>query len=352
MTTLAVMTFAMSYVIARWFLRYAAAGSVVDHPNTRSAHEKPTPRGGGVAIVFSFLATLVGLTFVRYVDVTAAVGIGGAVAIVGAVGFVDDHGHVAARWRLLAHAVGAFWLLAYVPTPPGIGFIHTWGVPVPFAYATVAILLVWLINLYNFMDGIDGIASVEAITTTLGGALVCAVAGYPELVPPCIALAAAVMGFMVWNWAPAAMFMGDVGSGAIGVAIGGLALLAAGANESLLFAWAILLGVFVVDSGLTLVRRALRREKLYLAHRHHAYQHAARRLGSHAIISITVVVINLIWLLPIATIAAIGWLSGPLSLLLAYLPLLALATWWRAGVPDVLQPSTEKKSSESEPGCC
>jgi len=189
-----------------------------------------------------------------------------------------------------------------------------------------------MINLYNFMDGIDGIASVEAITVCLSGA------GLVWLIDPvattgllAILFAAATIGFLVWNFPPAKIFMGDVGSGFIGIMIALFTIQASWVAPQLLWSWLILLGVFMVDATVTLFRRVCRKEKFYQAHCSHAYQHAARVLGSHRMVTLAVLTMNLVWLLPIAALVAIQQLDGIVGLVLAYLPLLWLSYYFKAG---------------------
>ncbi|MCY1394371.1 Undecaprenyl-phosphate alpha-N-acetylglucosaminyl 1-phosphate transferase [compost metagenome] len=311
--------------------RYALARSLMDIPNGRSSHSVPTPRGGGVAIVLSFLAALPLLASVGVLAwpmMWALLGAGGWVAVVG---FLDDHGHIAARWRLLAHFIGAGWALGWLGGLPPLvifGFDLDLGW---LGYALAAFYLVWLLNLYNFMDGIDGIASVEAICVCLGGALLYLLLGEGGAALAPLALALAVAGFLFWNFPPARIFMGDAGSGFLGIALGVLSLQAAWVAPQLLWSWLILLGVFIVDATWTLFRRLLRGDKVYEAHRSHAYQYASREFGKHLPVTLAVAGLNLFWLLPIALWVGLGGLDGALGLLVAYLPLVWLAVRFKAG---------------------
>lgn len=314
--------------------RYALARSILDVPNARSSHAVPTPRGGGVAIVLATLASLPMLAAAGGLSWAALWALAGAGGFVALVGFLDDHGHIAARWRLLAHFAAAAWALAWLGgAPPLLVF----GAQIDLGWLgalLAAVYLVWLLNLYNFMDGIDGIASVEAIAVGLGGALLYALTGQPGLAMAPLVLAAAAGGFLLWNFPPARVFMGDAGSGFLGIVLGVLSLQAAWQAPQLLWSWVILLGVFVVDATLTLLRRLLRGEKVYEAHRSHAYQHAARRYGRHLPVTLAVAAIDLLWLLPIALWVGKGRMEGLLGILLAYLPLVAIALWFRAGMPE------------------
>ncbi|MGH8436289.1 MAG: glycosyl transferase, partial [Pseudomonas sp.] len=188
--------------------RYALAHSLMDIPNARSSHSVPTPRGGGVSIVLSFLASLPVLAIVGVLAWPLMWALLGAGTWIAVVGFLDDHGHVAARWRLLAHCIGAGWALGWLGGLPPLvifGFDLELGW---LGYALAALYLVWLLNLYNFMDGIDGIASVEAICVCLGGALLYLLLGEEAAALPPLLLAVAVAGFLFWNFPPARIFMG------------------------------------------------------------------------------------------------------------------------------------------------
>ncbi|MGH8601223.1 MAG: MraY family glycosyltransferase [Gammaproteobacteria bacterium] len=321
----------VSLVLTGALRRYALASSLLDIPNARSSHSVPTPRGGGVAIVLSFLAALPLLALTDLLAWSVMWALLGAGAWIAVVGFLDDHGHVAARWRLLAHFTGAGWALAWLGGLPPLvifGFNLELGW---LGYALAAFYLVWLLNLYNFMDGIDGIASIEAISVCLGGALLYLLLGKPAAAVAPLLLAVAVAGFLFWNFPPARIFMGDAGSGFLGIALGVLSLQAAWVAPQLLWSWLILLGVFIVDATWTLFRRLLRGDKVYEAHRSHAYQYASRQLGQHLPVTLAVGALNLFWLLPIALWVGLGGVDGALGLLVAYLPLVLLAVKFKAG---------------------
>lgn len=327
---------ALSLVLTGLVRRYALSRQLLDQPNERSSHSVPTPRGGGVAIVISFLAGLLLMREgVSSSSVAALLGAGLGVSVVG---FVDDHGHIAARWRLLVHFSCAAWILYWI----GVPSLELMGsrVELGIAGAVLAMLyLVWMLNLYNFMDGIDGIAGVEALIVGAGGTAVYWVAGLVGTSETVVAgdfglpvlLAAATLGFLVWNFPPAKIFMGDAGSGFLGLILGALSLQAAIAHPVLLWSWLVLLGVFVVDATMTLIRRLLRGERLYEAHRSHAYQHASREFGAHRPVTLAVAAINLFWLLPWAVAIASGQVNGVIGLAAAYIPLLILAIRFKAG---------------------
>jgi Fuc2NAc and GlcNAc transferase len=321
----------LSLVFTGALRRYALKNSLIDIPNGRSSHSVPTPRGGGVAIVMCFLLMMPLLAFSGLTTWPQTLALIGAGAWVAVVGFLDDHGHIAARWRLLAHFVGAAWALFWLG---GLAPVSLFGTSFHFGWVghvLAAFYLVWMLNLYNFMDGIDGIAGVEAVTACMGACLIYWLSGAGALIWAPLLLAAAVVGFLCWNFPPARIFMGDAGSGFLGIILGTLSLQAAWSNPELLWVWLILLGVFIVDATFTLSRRLMRGDKVYEAHRSHAYQFASRQMGRHLPVTLAVVVINLVWLLPIAVSVAVLGVDGLLGLILAYIPLVLLAVKFHAG---------------------
>jgi len=321
----------ISFFLAQLLRHYALVQRLVDVPNARSSHVVPTPRGGGLAIVLSFLlavALLFAMGVISLGVFAAYVGTGGLIAVIG---FMDDHGHIAARWRLLGHFAAASWGLFWlgglpVVTVLGFDFDLVWVGDI-----LAVFYLVWMLNLYNFMDGIDGIASVEAICVCLGICLLYWISDVPDLIWLPLFLAASVIGFLWWNFPPARIFMGDAGSGFLGGVLGLLSLHAAWTKPQMLWAWVILLGVFIVDATFTLLRRLFRGDKVYEAHRSHAYQFASRKMGSHMAVTLAVGMINICWLLPVALLVSKFELDGLVGVVVAYAPLVFLALKYRAG---------------------
>ncbi|UZJ61852.1 glycosyltransferase family 4 protein [Pseudomonas sp. KU26590] len=322
-----VFSFALTHVLRR----YALHKSLLDIPNGRSSHTIPTPRGGGVAIVISYLVALLWMLFAGLIGLDPFLALFGAGTLIAALGFLDDHGHIAARWRLLGHFFAAAWALFWLGGLPAINVFGMTLAPGLIVNVLTAFYLVWLLNLYNFMDGIDGIASVEAICVCVGAAIIYTLSGYATLVWLPVLLACAVSGFLLWNFPPAKIFMGDAGSGFLGIMLGCLSLQGAWISSQFLWVWLILLGVFIVDATATLIRRLVRGDKVYEAHRSHAYQFASRRFGKHLPVTSAVGVINLCWLLPVAVCVTRFGLDGALGVIIAYAPLLALAVIFKAG---------------------
>lgn len=328
--------FVASLGLTWWFRRQAVAHLILDTPNSRSSHTIATPRGGGVAIVLPTLVALLVLGCTSRLDWPSVWRLCSGGAFVALIGFADDRWHVAPRWRLVGHFAAALLVLATlggVPPLTAMGFVLNSGW---LGFAIAAVYLVWMLNLTNFMDGIDGVAGVEAITVCLSAAFLSGVAapGQHLWIAPLV-LASATLGFLVWNWPPAKIFMGDAGSGFLGLMLGVLSLQAGWVANRLFWSWVILLGVFIADATVTLIRRIANGEKFYEAHRSHAYQHAAVRRGAHAPVTVAVGIINLCWLLPIALVVALGRLDGVLGVLIAYTPLVVAAVRLNAGRPSI-----------------
>jgi len=322
----------VSLGLTKLFYRYAIMKNLVDVPNERSSHSCPTPRGGGVSIVVSFLLGLMLLWVASFISSDVFIGFfvsGGATAITG---FVDDHGHIPARWRLLGHFSAASWLVFWLGGfPPLVMF----GVSVDIGWLgdiSVIIALVWLLNLYNFMDGIDGIAGIEALSSTLVSALIFLIIfNNQAMFSLSMLMFVSVVGFLIWNFPPAKIFMGDAGSGFLGLTLGAIALHSLHTNFVMMWVWLIMLGIFIVDATYTLLRRLLRGDKVYEAHCSHAYQHASRKHSSHLLVTLAVLAINLCWLAPLSYVVAIGLIDGFVGLLCAYVPLIGLAIYYHAG---------------------
>lgn len=233
----------------------------------------------------------------------------------------------------MAHFVAAIWGLYWLNGLPSLVFFGIETSLGWFGNLLAVIYLVWLLNLYNFMDGIDGIAAIETMTVCFGGVILFLLGDFGTLLNqlPVLFLLAATAGFLIWNFPPARIFMGDAGSGFVGLLLGLFSVAAAHVDQSLLWGWIILLGAFIVDATVTLIRRMLKGKAFYVAHRSHAYQYLSRRWAAHKPVSLAYGVINLLWLLPIAALVVLGFVEGLLGIFIAYLPLVALAFLLKAG---------------------
>lgn len=321
--------FIATILLTRRIRTHAHDRGLVDNPNERSSHLEPTPRGGGLAFVVTISAGIMLGWLADWWDGAMAAALLVSGLPVATIGWIDDHGHVPAWFRLIIH------ILAAAIATTIIGPIAGGELPYWLCWLASVLCVVWLINLVNFMDGIDGLAGSEACFVTLGWALCVGVSGEIQSaawVAPLICLA--VGGFLTLNWPPAKIFMGDVGSGFLGLLLGALVLLSYQISWRAACAAVILLAVFAADATVTLLRRALRGEAVWTAHRSHAYQHQARKHGSHRTVTISVLIINALFLLPVATAVSIGWLDPLLGIAAAYIPMTALAIIAGAGTPE------------------
>jgi Fuc2NAc and GlcNAc transferase len=326
--------FILTLLFTGYMRHYALKKNIIDNPNERSSHSVPTPRGGGVAVVCSYLLVLAVLIYSQQLTVHIGLTLMGAGFVIALLGFLDDHGHINSMLRLAIHFLVA---ISAVTSLGGFAEVTAFnGLQLGFVANIIAVLfLVWLLNLYNFMDGINGIASVEAITATVSMAILYYLLNASLNSDLLWLLAACVFGFLLWNFPKAKIFMGDACSGFLGLTLGILALIALKENLALFCAWIICLGVFVVDATYTLIKRVLSGYKMYDAHRSHSYQILSRKWGSHTPVTLAVVAINLFWLFPIAYITATQqWAYPEFAVLIAYLPLVFLAIRLKAGNPD------------------
>lgn len=340
----------MLSALLTWVLRhYAIRRGLMDNPNNRSSHLTATPRGGGLAFVLVFLTLMIwakkfytsSLLGIEPLDMVLLAG-GGMVALIG---FIDDHRDLSARLRILIHFAAAGVAIWLVGTPPVS--LGSWVVTEGWWLSMLFVLmLVWLLNLYNFMDGIDGIASMQAITVLSSASVILILNGAElQIVLWLMLLASGVAGFLVWNWAPAKIFMGDAASGFLGFCLGVFACFTSMHYPIALWSWVILLGLFVADASWTLVVRVLNGEKWYQPHAKHAYQVLARyrqaqlvddgltpeqaRAGAHKWVVFHLLLINLFWLAPLAWLASFKPVYGVFLVVVAYLPLFFMA--WRVG---------------------
>jgi len=325
-----ILTFLFSVLLTGGIRMILARYGVMDMPNPRSSHAIPVPRGGGVAILLVFLSAIVWL-FHRQMLPAGIVSalVGGGLAI-GAIGFLDDCFRLSFWPRLIVHSLAAAWALwcsATTQAPQVVrGAFCIWAVR-----GLELTGLVWLTNLFNFMDGIDGLAALEAVCASAFGAILLLGNGAPAYSSASWALAAASLGFLVWNWPPAKVFMGDAGSGFLGFSLGVLAIFSSKTNLGFAWPWLILLAAFWVDATLTLLRRIVLRESWIEAHRDHAYQHASQLLGSHAKVSLSVAAINAGWLFPFAWAALKYPAIAPVTAMIALVPVVCLTFRFEAG---------------------
>lgn len=327
------------FALATWLTerirQLALAHQILDHPGARSMHAVATPRGGGTAIVASSTLAIAALGIAGVLPGRLVGALLGGGLLVAVLGFVDDLRQLKPSLRLAGHFAAAAWLLAWLGELPVLPGLELPAAIAWMGFVVAALYVVWMLNLTNFMDGIDGIAATEALTACASGAVLVMVAasGSPSR-PIAMVVAAAAAGFLVWNWPPARIFMGDAGSGFLGFIFAAIALVSGLDDPALFWGWNILFASFVADATVTLLRRAGRGKRIHEAHRTHAYQRAALRSGGHRPVTLTVAAINLFWLFPIALLVVTERVSGPVGAGVAYAPLVVIAAWLGAGTDE------------------
>ena len=267
--------------------------NIMDIPNIRSSHNQPTPRGGGLAIALTwFIAVSILMLLNKIPDsLFAALFCGIPITIIG---LLDDIVTISPKFRLivqvLCSSLAVFFLGGIASIDLGFTILHT-----SFLFSIAAVVgIVWFINLFNFLDGIDGYISVEII-------FICLAAFFLLGVELPLFLAAATAGFLLWNWQPAKIFMGDVGSTLLGFTIGVFTIYYQNLNQSSIVIWLMLTSLFWFDATLTLFRRLRNHEKLSQAHKKHAYQRIVQSGFSHQktvvySLAINLSIMGLVWL--------------------------------------------------------
>lgn len=311
-----------------WIARRRA---IFDIPNERSSHAIPTPRLGGIGVFGAFVGTGVLLTVSSRWDRPVVLWslLAGSLLLF-FVGLVDDLRSVPWKVRCAVQAfavANVLFALSGIPSS-GISALTWLGFwPIQLVALVVGI---WIINVFNFMDGIDGIAGSETIFVCVAGGILWARSGHHWMASVLWVMAAAATGFLILNWPPARIFLGDCGSGVLGFLMAFNLLLAAGIYHDLFWPMLILPCVFIADASVTVLRRMLRKERWYDAHRSHAYQHSAMRWG-HLRTTLGVNALNLFWVLPLTFLAFHFVSAGPLIAVAAFAPLVLLALSLNAG---------------------
>ena len=310
MTVWLTLFFAMG-AIGTWLARaYALQRHLLDHPGERRSHGVATPRGGGISIVLVLLVATLALAVRDPARGVLLVGFAAGLLLVAGIGWWDDHRPLPAWLRLAVHAIAAAMLAMVVFSAYG----ETWLAIAAFVAALV------LTNVWNFMDGINGLAASQAVLVAAGYATAALSGGVWGWLG--WALVAGCLGFMPFNFPRARIFLGDVGSGALGFAIAALAV-AAVAEDTMAWPLALVpLSAVMIDAGLTLGRRLLRGERWWTAHAQHAYQGWARRVGSHVPV-----------MLGYAAWTAVGLMlvAGLVSDAGFFLTLVAVLAWYTSG---------------------
>jgi len=317
---LAAVALLISYGATRALIDALASRAILDRPNERSSHVTPTPRGGGIGVLAALLPAWL---FSAHLFPNPPDGIAVIVTLALALALVswaDDLQGLGPALRLAAQVATVAVVLITLPFPtPVFGGL----LPPALDIVASALLWLWFINLFNFMDGIDGIAGVQTAGVGIGVFIVAKMAGMGGAWQTLGLTAAAAVGFLRWNWHPAKVFLGDVGSVPLGFLLGWLLLgLAAHGHP----APALILPMyFLADATITLVRRALRGEKVWTAHRLHFYQQAVQAGLGHNEVARTIAYANVVLVLLAIASLEYTWLPVLIAICVVGALLLYLA---------------------------
>jgi UDP-N-acetylmuramyl pentapeptide phosphotransferase/UDP-N-acetylglucosamine-1-phosphate transferase len=309
----------LTLLLVRGAIGYAQRRGMLDQPGQRRSHHLPTPRGGGVGVVVAMLVCLPGVLSGLPAAWPASViaSLFAALVLVALAGWWDDHRSLPVLPRLGAQLL-AVCLFSMSLLATGSSW---WWLPV------LLIGGAWSINLHNFMDGIDGLLAQQAIFVGAALALLAWAAAQPALAMAAAALAASALGFWYFNQPPARIFMGDVGSGSVGLLIFAFSAMLWRVEHALLWPALNLSSAFVVDASLTLLTRMWRGRRWYTAHREHLYQWMVRRGGTHARTGAAYMGWNLLVAAPLAWLA---WSHLRMALPITITVYLGAAVAWLA----------------------
>ena len=311
-------SFIMTFLLVRGAIGYAHRRGMLDQPGQRRSHRIPTPRGGGIGIVVAMLICVPGAVMSLHATAPVQTSLGGlwiALVLVALAGWWDDHRSLPVLPRLGAQllAIGLFSVALLV------GDLAWWWLPL------LLVGGVWSINLHNFMDGIDGLLAQQAIFVGSGLAVLAWAAGQPMLALVAACMAVSLLGFWCFNRPPASIFMGDVGSGSVGLLIFAFSAMLWQTDQALLWPALILSSAFVVDASLTLLTRMWHGRRWYAAHREHLYQWLVRRGETHARVDRVYLGWNLLVAAPLAWLA---WSHLHAALTITMVLYAAAATLW------------------------
>ena len=279
--------FCVSFLCVGVYRRWGIKNNVLAIPNERSSHTEPTPHGAGLVIVIICLVTYIPISI--FITGTFSWGYFGGAVLIAAISFVDDIWPIRFHWRLIVHAVAAILLIADLETWHGITMLGglKFGV---FGYVLTFLWIVWMVNSYNFMDGIDGLAGLQAVIAAVSWCLLCRIMDMHGIYYFSVIIAAASMGFLVHNMSKSRIFMGDVGSAFLGFTFAALPLLgrnlASKSPDLLPIAAVLFVWFFLFDSVVTIARRAIRGERIWLPHREHLFQRLVLSGLSHRFVTI------------------------------------------------------------------
>ena len=334
--TLFIFTILLSYILSISFeIIFRKFQWFIDTPNSRSSHLSPTPSAGGLAIIFSYIIYLIGLSFINVIDKTTLGVLFIILLPVMLIGLLDDLKETKISLRLIIQFLSASFLIYYFQINSNWvpDFIFTQS---SFLIISLSVVLsVWLMNLYNFMDGIDGYAGTQAVLI-FSFAAILAFLNKPEenMYLYLIGFAFANFGFLLRNWYPAKIFMGDTGSVSIGFVIAFFIFFSASESIISIYTWLILLSIFISDATYTLFVRTVTKKNLTKPHLTHGFHILSKSKKSQENVTIYMILFNIFWILPLALISNTFIEFHILVTIVAYVPLLFILLKLGAGLED------------------
>ena len=312
--------FLSTIVGTRIFRSYAIHKGIVANPNFRSLHERPMPRGGGIVFSSVFIFAVIGLWLAAAIDssLMRAIVLGGGVATLS--GFVDDIVQIGPKPKFAIQGALAAWVLYCFGSQPLVDLPWT---PAWIDLAVSWLVLIWLMNLYNFMDGIDGMAASGAVLICITSIIALFLANADERLMLVFGLLAMCsLAFLLFNWPPAGIFMGDSGSLFLGYCFGVLIAWTVTDGQISVWTWLVVFGYFAGDTTTTTLLRIWSMKRWYAEHRSHAYQNLARIWGSHVKVVRGVTLYHVLWLLPLAIWSTLEPSTSPLAAAFAFAPVI------------------------------
>ena len=301
-----------------YYCKIAIKYKILAYTNFRTLHDNVMPRGGGIVFSLIFILAVLTLSLTNNIDCNTiyAICVGGIGAM--ALGFIDDVINLTKRYKFILQWCLAIWIMLCFN---GEYLVAPEWMPVWFSIFFTLFSLVWLINLYNFMDGIDGMAISGSVSICVTLIIVLLISSGPkEIILIFSLLATCSFAFLIYNWPPAKIFMGDSGSIFLGYIFGVLIIKTTLAGDINIWTWLIVFGYFVGDTTTTTIMRIFLVRNWYGEHQSHAYQNLARIWGSHSKMTRYMLIFHFLWLLPLAIWSTINSELAPLATFFAIFP--------------------------------
>ena len=311
-------TFLLSVVATHYYRRLAISKDIIASPNKRTLHDQPVPRGGGIVFstIFILAVFLLGIFHIISHEMLMVIGVGGMIASL--FGFFDDVFDIRASRKLFIQSILAWWVLFWFDG--GVLTEIEWF-PFHMSWFVSWFLLVWMMNLFNFMDGVDGMAVSGTVFVAMALIFVLLLTGdFSSLVMLFSLLVISCSGFLLYNWPPASIFMGDSGSVFLGYLFGALIIKTTMTGDISIWTWIIVFGYFFADTNFTILLRIFLVKHWYHAHKSHGYQNLARILKSHAKITGAIQIYHYSYLFPLAVWSVLKPDWGPIAAIMAIMP--------------------------------